>query len=106
VSNNFQFTVTDTFLIEGRGLILSPYFPLDQFQFDGREPIRVETPGGNSFEAIGDFEIPSIRPMPKVFQAVCVVRNAQKSDIPIGSKVTLVKKTTEQVAAKKANRTN
>jgi hypothetical protein len=95
----FQFTVTDTFLIEGRGLILSPFFPVDRYQFSGRERVRVETPDGRTFEADAEFEIPCVRPMPKVFEAVCVIRGAQKADVPIGSKVSLLHKTAEQVAS-------
>lgn len=94
----FQFTVTDTFLIEGRGLILSPSFPLDRFQFDGRERVRVQTPSGRSFEADADVETPYVTPRPKVFQAMFVVRAVQKDDIPVGSTVTLPHKTAEQVA--------
>jgi len=94
----FQFTVTDTFLIEGRGLILSPFFRVDRYQFDGREHVRIETPDGRAFETDADFEIPCVRPTPKIFEAVCVIRGAQKCDVPIGSKVSLLNKTAEQVA--------
>jgi hypothetical protein len=95
----FQFTVTDTFLIEGRGLILSPFFPLDKYQFSGTEHIRVETPDGRVFEADADIEIPHVRPTPKVFQTTFVLRHARKDDVPVGSTVSLPSKTAEQVAA-------
>jgi hypothetical protein len=97
----FQFSVTDTFLIEGRGLIISPFFPLDQYRFDGEEQVRIETPDGRLFEAEADVEIPHIKPAPKVPQAMFVLRGAQKADVPIGSKVSLPGKTAELV-----NRTN
>jgi hypothetical protein len=93
----FQFTVTDTFLIEGRGLILSPFFPVDKFQFDSNEPVRIETPDGHSFGADDDFEIPFVRPTPTVLKSLCVLRNVQKSDVPIGSKVLLLNKTQMQM---------
>lgn len=95
----FEFTVTDTFLIEGRGLILSPFFPLDPYQFDGWEHVRIETPDGRTFEADADVEIPHVRPTPNVFQATFVIRGAQKADVPIGSRVSLASKSAEQVAA-------
>jgi hypothetical protein len=68
----FQFTVTDTFLIDGPGLILCPFFPLDRYQFSGKEHVRVETPNGRLFEADADVEIPYVTPRPKVFQAMAV----------------------------------
>jgi hypothetical protein len=95
----FEFTVTDTFLIEGRGLILSPFFPVDRYHFDSKEHVRVETPGGRVFEADADVEIPYMTPRPKIFQATFVVRAAQKDDIPVGSKVSLPHKSEEQVAS-------
>lgn len=99
MSSAFQFTVTDTFLIEGRGLILSPFFPVDRFRFDTKERVRVETPSGRVFEADADVEIPYVTPRPGVFQATFVVRAAEKSDIPVGSKISLPHKTAEQVEA-------
>ncbi|HWQ91571.1 MAG TPA: hypothetical protein VN673_07855 [Clostridia bacterium] len=99
MSNPFQFTVTDTFLIEGRGLILAPFFPLDRYEFDGKEHVHIETPDGRRFEADADVEIPLVRPTPKIFQATFVIRAACKEDVPVGSKVSLATKTAEQVAA-------
>jgi hypothetical protein len=99
MSTPFEFTVIDTFLIEGRGLILLPFFPVDQYQFDSKEHVRVETPGGRVFEADADVEIPHVTPRPKVFQATFIIRGAQKDDIPVGSKVSLPDKTAEQVAS-------
>lgn len=99
MSTPFEFTVTDTFLIEGRGLMLSPFFPVDRYPFDRKEHARVETPTGRIFEADAEVEIPRVAPRPEVFQAVFVVRAAQKDDIPVGSKVSLPQKSAEQVAS-------
>lgn len=94
----FQFIVTDTFLIEGRGLILSPSFPVSEYRFDKIERVRVETPDHKMFDMDADFDIPMVRPPPKLLQIHCLLRQAQKADVPIGSKVTLVNKTAEQDA--------
>ena len=92
----FQFTVTDTFQIEGRGLILSPFFPVPEYRFNKSERVRVETPDHRTFEADADFEIPLLSPTPKVFKYVCLLRHAQKTDIPVGSRVSLLHRTAEQ----------
>ena len=99
MSAPFQFTVTDTFLIEGRGLILAPFFPEPQYRFYRRERVRVETPDHRLFEADAEFDIPMVSPMPKVFEFVCLLREAQKADVPIGSRISLLNKTAEQVTA-------
>ena len=99
MSAPFQFTVTDTFLIEGRGLVLSPFFPEPEYRFDKVERVRVETPDHRVFDVDADFDIPMVSPKPKVFQFMCLLRHAQKADVPIGSKVSLLNKTAEQVAA-------
>jgi hypothetical protein len=94
---HFEFTVTDTVLIEGRGLILSPPFRVDEYHFGRSERVRVQTPDGRVFEADADVEIPRITPRPKVFQSLFIIRGAQKNDIPIGSKVWLLRKNAEEV---------
>ena len=99
MSAPFQFTVTDTFLIEGRGVILSPFFPVDLYRFASRERVRIETPDGRSFEADAEFEIPRVSPMPRVFQTACLIRGAQKDEVPIGSRVVFLHKSAEQVAS-------
>jgi hypothetical protein len=92
----FQFTVTDTFVVEGRGLILSPFFPAPEYRFDKVERVRVETPDHKTFDVDADFEIPRVSPRPMVFQILCLLRLIEKADVPIGSKVTLLNKTSEQ----------
>ena len=93
----FQFTVADTFLIEGRGLIIAPFFPVNEFQFDRSERIRIEKPDGSLSETVAEFDIPMVSPIPKIFNAVCLVREARKEDVPIGSRIILLDKTHEQV---------
>ena len=95
--NSFHFTVSDTFLIEGRGLILSPFFPLDQYRFDGNEHVSIETPDGRLFQVDANVEIPYLSPNPKVPQAMFLIRDAKKSDVPIGSILWVLNKTPEQV---------
>jgi len=99
MSAQFKFIVTDTFLIGGRGLILSPFFPVDKYHFDGQEHVRIEIPGGGFFEADADVEIPYVTPRPEVLKAMFVIRAAQKDDVPLGSTVTLANKSAEQVAS-------
>ena len=99
MSVSFQFTVTDTFLIEGRGLILSPFFRLDEYRFDGKEHVRIETPSRHLFEADADVEIPYVTPRPAVPQAMFVIRAVHKADVPVGSRVSLLNKSAEQVAS-------
>jgi hypothetical protein len=99
MSASFQFTVTDTFLIEGRGLILSPFFPLDEYRFDGKEHVQIETPSGRVFEADANVEIPYVTPRPAVPQAMFVIRAVRKDDVPVGSRVSLPNKSAEQVAS-------
>jgi hypothetical protein len=74
MSAPFQFTVTDTFQIEGRGLILSQNFPEPEYRFDKVERVRVETPDHRTFEADADFDIPMVSPTPKVFQLAALYR--------------------------------
>ncbi len=93
----FEFIVSDTFMIEGRGLILSPFFPLDRYQFGGKEHLLIETPDGGCFEADADIEIPFVSPAPKVHQAMFVIRAAKKSDVPIGSRISLPRKTVGEI---------
>lgn len=64
--DKFEFTVSDNFHFERRGLVLAPFFRLDRFRFDGRERIRVKRPDEvlSEWEAI--IEIPHVRPRPKV----------------------------------------
>ncbi len=96
VSEPFEFVVSDTFLIEGRELILAPFFPVDRYHFDSKEHVRVETPEGKVFEADADFEIPYVSPKPQVFQLVCLLRSVQKTDVPVGSRVVVLTKTPQQ----------
>ena len=86
----FHFTVTETFQIEGLGLVLSPFFPLNRYHFSRREHVRVETPDGGLFETEVDFQVPCVQPQPDVLQAMCVIRGVEKAEVPIGSRVVLV----------------
>jgi hypothetical protein len=66
----------------------------------------VETPDHRVFDMDADYDIPMVSPTPKVFKIVCLLREAKKEDIPIGSKVSLLNKTAEQVVAPNAAKPN
>ena len=52
-------------------------------------------------DAIADFEIPRGSPRPKILEAMCVLRNMTKSEVPIGSEITLLDHADEQVRSLK-----
>jgi hypothetical protein len=95
--SSFHFTVTDSFLIEGRGLIIAPFFPVDEFRFDVTERVCVQRPDGTSYEGLVNFEVPMLSPMPKVLLAMGVLRGGKKEEVPLGSVIVLLDKTNAQV---------
>jgi hypothetical protein len=88
----FLTTVEDIFLISGRGLEISPFFPEDKFEFNTNERILIESPTGEESECFAFFQIPLITPKPKKYEFHCKLHNVQKSDVPIGSKLWVIKK--------------
>jgi hypothetical protein len=96
VDGAFNFIVADTYLIEGRGVIVAPFFPFDQFQFDLTERTQIDRPDGSTIQAIANFHFDTVG-RPRTIKALCVFRGLKKDDIPIGSKIVLIDKTVDQV---------
>jgi hypothetical protein len=95
--NPFRFTVIDSFDIDRRGVIVAPFFSVDDFEFDRSERVTVQRPDGSMTETIADFDIPMVSPMPKVFETVCFLRTMKKEDVPVGSVITILDKSDEQI---------
>lgn len=85
------FTVTDRFLIQGRGVVLCPGVPVEE---SGRTlAVRIERPDGSSFvtdawpEHLSGFAtLDAARRWAAGPRAVCV-RAEAAADVPVGSQV-------------------
>jgi hypothetical protein len=80
------FTVTDTFLIPGRGLVLVPGIaPIDDEQFQVGDSILLKRPDGVEIRTtIGGLELP--HPNPK-HEVVVLLHEVGKGDVPAGTEV-------------------
>jgi hypothetical protein len=81
------FTVEDTFLIEGRGLVLVPgIVPQGDERFRAGDPIRLKRPDGSEIEwKIGGVELLFT---PRTHDDVFILlEGLDKGDVPIGTDV-------------------
>ena len=95
----FLIKVEETFDITGRGLIISPFFPVSEYKFDSNEKVRVETPNGEELLCDSHFQIPFQTPPPKVMSFCCALLNVSKEQIPEGSKIFILGKTKDEITA-------
>ena len=81
------FTVEDTFLIQGRGLVPVPGItPVSDERINVGDNILIRRPDGTEFPwKIGGIEF--ITPQPKTFDVVILLKDLTKDDVPIGSEV-------------------
>jgi hypothetical protein len=80
------FTVEDTFVIHGRGLVLAPgLIPEGNERFRVGDPVTLRRPDGSSTETrIGGLEL--LDPNPQRY-VVILLAGITKSDIPPGTEV-------------------
>lgn len=84
--------VQDHFMIEGRGLLLLPDFPLPEFWENRQEKVIVKVEHRPDLEAMASFEATHFHitpPAPLVYRwrLVIVFAESHKADIPIGAKL-------------------
>lgn len=82
------FTVSDTFLIRGRGLVPVPgIVPVGQERFHVGDPVLLKRPDGSELRAvISGIEIPYRDPNPNPSFPI-LLKNLGKEDVPIGTEV-------------------
>jgi len=80
------FTVEDTFLIRGRGLVLVPgIIPRGEERFRAGDPIALVMPDGSSARVnIGSLEL--LNPNTRGGVPI-VLKEASKKDVPVGTEV-------------------
>lgn len=85
------FVVADTFAIEGRGLVLVPGFPFDVGVIRVGDQVRLRRPDGTAIDAkIAGLELINMGAGHRVMAAPISLRGISKSDVPIGTAVSLL----------------
>jgi hypothetical protein len=87
----FLFTVSDRFVIEGRGLILAPGIPDAATHVRKGETLVFKLPAGKVFESSGwDIEMIGYRPGGQRLHATPILlRGVHPFDVPLGTEVFL-----------------
>jgi len=80
-------TVDDTFLIEGRGVIVAPNIPVDSYSGARSRTVILRTPDGRERATRASFDIPRVSPPPRAFYYLCFLAGLTKDHVPIGTEV-------------------
>lgn len=89
--------VEDTFQVTGRGLIIAPGFPVDQYRLEANQRVRVVPAIGNPFECAAHFQIPFQTPPASIPSFLCALLGVTKQEVPIGSQIWLLDQSEEAV---------
>jgi hypothetical protein len=90
------FTVVDTFMISGRGLIAEEGPPFDTFGTDGRTHsslVEIRCPDGSVLISQASFYMAHFQPLEAQRKYIergcymCMFKNLAKVDVPVGSEV-------------------
>ena len=96
-------TVEDCFLIEGRGVVVIPDFPVPEGWKDRTETVTVTRPDGQQHEATAQFSMSHFRPLdPKApidkrWRVVVLLLNAKKEELPAGSKISVSREVRDSI---------
>lgn len=80
-------TVEDTFLIEGRGVVLMPAIPVSDSLGSSSESVLLRKQNGDEMVVQAQLEIPRVNPPPAVYTCCCLLVGMTKQDVPIGSEI-------------------
>lgn len=79
-------TVQETFLIEGRGVVVTPGIPVDSYSGSLSCPVTLRTPDGRERTVGATFDIPRVSPGPSNFY-LCLLTGLTTDDVPIGTEI-------------------
>jgi hypothetical protein len=100
-------TVEDRFLIEGRGVIVIPDFPVPNGWKNRAETIAVVTPEGQQYEAAAQFSMSHFKPIdPKVpiekrWRIIVLLLDTKKEELPVGSKILVSQEAKDAILKKR-----
>jgi len=80
-------TVEDTFLIEGRGVVVMPAIPVSDYFGSSSGSVLLRKQNGDEIIAQALLEIPRVNPPPAVYFYCCLLVGMTKQDVPIGSEI-------------------
>ena len=80
-------TVEDTFLIEGRGVIVTPAIPVPDYSGPQSVSATLRKPDGTETVVQAQLLIPMVSPPPQVYSYLCLLVGLTKQDVPIGTEI-------------------
>jgi len=80
-------TVEDTFLIEGRGVIVTPAIPVSDYTGSDSVSATLRKPSGEETVVQARLQIPRVNPPPTAYSYLCLLVGITKQDVPIGSEI-------------------
>jgi hypothetical protein len=78
-------TVEDTFLIEGRGVVVLP--TITDYSGPTSFSVLLRKPGGEECSARAHLDIPRINPPREPYPFICSLAGISKQDVPIGTEI-------------------
>ena len=80
-------TVCDTFLVEGRGVIVVPEISVDSYSGARSRHVTLRKPDGQSVSASAVLDIPLVSPPPPAPYYLCTLIGLIKNEVPIGTEI-------------------
>ena len=80
-------TVDATFLIERRGVVVTPKIPVDCYSGARSRPVLLRTPDGLERTVRASLDIPRVSPPHPALYYLCLLADLTKDDVPIGTEI-------------------
>ena len=78
-------TVEDTFLIEGRGVVVLPM--MTDFSGPMSFSVVLRKPSGEETKAMAHLDIPRLNPPKEPYPFLCSLEGMTKQEVPIGTEI-------------------
>lgn len=93
-------TVEDTFRIAGRGIIIAPFFRVDEYRFNSNHRVRVVVPNGDAFECEASFQVPRQGSTVTPLSYCCALLGVAQERVPVGSQLWLIDREIQEVMSR------